>query len=385
MSWPIYASDEIDAVQDVLRRGQGNAWSGPDVAAFEADYAAYVGVPHAVALSNGTVALELGLRALGIGPGDEVLVTARSFMASASAIVAVGARPVFADVDADSQNVTAATLEAVRTARTRAVVLVHLAGWMCEMDGILAWAGNHGLKVLEDCAQAHGATYQGRAAGSFGHAAAWSFCQDKIISTGGEGGMLTTADPEVWRAAWMLKDHGKSPERMALAEPGPHFRWVHEQFGTNARMTAMQAAIGRLQLGKCTAWVAGRQARAERLFDAAARHPALRVPLPPAHISHAYYRAYVFVRPERLRRGWTRDRLLLALQQQGVRCFQGSCPEIYREAAFMRAGIGPSHALAVARQLGLTGLAFPVDPGQGESEQQVRLKALDRVMHLASR
>ncbi len=261
MSWPVYAADEIAAVADVLSRAQGNAWSGPDVAAFEQAYAAHLGLPYAVALANGTVALELALKGLGIGAGDDVLVTARSFVASASAIVALGARPIFADVDADSQNVTAQTLEAARTPRTRAVVLVHLAGWMCEMDGILAWAREHGIKTVEDCAQAHGASYRGRPAGSLGDAAAWSFCQDKILSTGGEGGMVTTASETVWRRVWSLKDHGKQPGRPRGAGPG--FQWVHEDFGGNARMTAMQAAIGRIQLGKCAGWVAARRERAQ--------------------------------------------------------------------------------------------------------------------------
>ncbi|OZI77396.1 DegT/DnrJ/EryC1/StrS family aminotransferase [Bordetella genomosp. 12] len=383
MSWPVYAADEIAAVADVLRRGQGNAWAGPDVAAFEQEYARQVGQPYAVALSNGTVALELALRALGIGPGDEVLVTARSFVASASAIVAAGARPVFADVDPDSQNVTARTLEAARTPRTRAAVLVHLAGWMCEMDEILAWAGRHGIRTLEDCAQAHGASYRGAPAGSLGDAAAWSFCQDKIISTGGEGGMVTTASADVWQRVWSLKDHGKRPG--PLASTGPGFQWRHEAFGGNARMTAMQAAIGRLQLRKCAAWVARRREHAQRLLDAAARYPALRVPRPPEHIGHAYYRCYVFVQASALRAGWTRDALLAALQAEGVRAYQGACPEIYREAAFQRAGLAPAAPLPVAQALGLSSLAFPVDPGLGEAEAAHRLRVLDALMARASR
>ncbi|AIT26537.1 DegT/DnrJ/EryC1/StrS family aminotransferase [Bordetella holmesii] len=383
MSWPVYAADEIAAVADVLRRGQGNAWSGADVAAFEQDYARQVGRPYAVALSNGTVALELALRALEIGPGDDVLVTARSFVASASAIVAVGARPVFADVDPDSQNVTAQTLEAARTPCTRAAVLVHLAGWMCEMDEILTWAGRHGIRTLEDCAQAHGASYRGAPAGSLGDAAAWSFCQDKIISTGGEGGMVTTASQAVWQRVWSLKDHGKLPIQAASAGPG--FKWLHEAFGSNARMTAMQAAIGRIQLRKCAAWVARRREHAQRLLDAAARYPALRVPRPPEHIGHAYYRCYVFVRPHALRPGWSRDGLLRALQAGGVRVFQGSCPEIYREVAFRRAGLAPRAPLPVARELGLCSVAFPVDPGLTEAEAGHRLQVLDSVMARASR
>ena len=248
MKWPQFDSDEIEAVNAVLRSGLVNYWTGTEGQRFEEEFAAYCGTSRAVALANGTVALELALRALGIGPGDEVVVTARSFFASASCIVACGARPVFADVDRNSQNVTVETIEAVTTTRTRAVIAVHLAGWPCDMPGILAFCRSRGILVLEDCAQAHGAAIQERRVGSFGDAAAFSFCNDKIMSTGGEGGMVTTNDETIWRSIWSLKDHGKSWDLVQRNDHPPGFRWLHERFGTNGRLTEMQSAIGRIQL-----------------------------------------------------------------------------------------------------------------------------------------
>lgn len=359
--WPVYAMDEIDAVVRVLESGRVNALHhGDETRAFEAEFAGACTMPHAIAMANGTVTLETALRALGIGAGDEVVVSPRSFVASASCVVAVGATPVFADVDAESQNITAATIAAVMTRRTRAILPVHLAGWPCAMDAIMALATSAGVMVIEDCAQAHGATYRGRPLGCFGDAASFSFCTDKIMSTGGEGGMLLVRDPAVHARAWSLKDHGKTLG--SQQPPGPAFRWLHDGFGSNLRMTEMQAAIGRRQLQKLPAWRAARQRNAavyDAVLDAA---PALRLTQPGPEIGHARYKYYAFVRPERLRSGWDRDRIVAAAMARGLPCQAGICPEIYREAAFRRAGIGPATPLPVARTLGETSLMLPVDP-----------------------
>ncbi len=260
--WPYYEPDEMEAVTAVLASGRVNYWTGEEGRQFESEFAAQVGTQHAVAVMNGSVALELALRALGLGPGDEVVVPARSFIASASSVVLVGARPVFADVDPLSGNLTAESIAAVLSPRTRAVIVVHLGGWPCDMDSISALTQARGLRLIEDCAQAHGATYKGRQVGSFGAAAAFSFCQDKIMSTGGEGGMLVCNDETVWQRAWSYKDHGKSWDAVYRRQHPPGFRWLHESFGSNWRMTEMQAAIGRRQLKKLSSWVAQRQQNA---------------------------------------------------------------------------------------------------------------------------
>ncbi|TAN52525.1 MAG: DegT/DnrJ/EryC1/StrS aminotransferase family protein [Methylococcaceae bacterium] len=360
--WPYFAEDEVAAAAQVLRSGKVNYWTGEECRLFEQEFAAYLGCRHAIALANGTLALELALHAFDIGAGDEVITTSRTFIASAGSIVLRGATPVFADVDANSQNLCLETLQRALTPKTRAIIAVHLAGWPCEMDAIMDFAEQHGLVVIEDCAQAHGATYQGRPAGSLGHAAAFSFCQDKIMTTGGEGGMLILHDEARWKKAWAYKDHGKSYDAVYHRAHPAGFRWLHESFGSNWRMTEMQAAIGRLQLKKLPDWIKKRREHAAMLSDGLAPLPGLRVTIPPAYIGHAYYKYYAFVKPEILRAGWDRDRIMAAINQAGIPCFSGSCSEVYLEKAFDASLARPSPRLAVAQALGETSLMFLVHP-----------------------
>lgn len=360
--WPQYAADEIEAVVRILKSGKVNYWTGDECRQFEKEYAEASGCLHAVAVMNGTVALELALHALGIPPGSEIITTPRTFFASASCIVAHGCTPVFADVDADSGNITAETIARVITPRTSAIIAVHLAGWPCEMDPIMELADKHGLRVIEDCAQANGATYHGRPVGCLGHAAAFSFCQDKIITTGGEGGMLTTNDEATWRRAWEFKDHGKSWDAVYNRQHPLGFRWLHESFGTNWRMTEIQAAIGRIQLQKLPAWTRLRQDNMNLLFDALYGHPAVRIPRPGPGLGHAAYKAYIYLQPHHIKPNLSRDRLMTEITAQGIPCFSGSCSEIYLEKAFATPG---SHLerLPVAKKLGETSLMFLVHPG----------------------
>jgi dTDP-4-amino-4,6-dideoxygalactose transaminase len=360
-AWPHFEEDEINAACEVLRSGNVNYWTGEAGRDFEQKYAKVGGCKHGIALANGTVALELALYALGIGPGDEVITTSRTFVASASCAVMRGARPILADVDRESQNITADTIKAVLTPRTKAIIAVHLAGWPCEMDAILELANERGIKVVEDCAQAHGATYKGRPVGSMSHAAAFSFCQDKIMTTGGEGGMLTTNDDTVWETAWAFKDHGKSYRAVYGREHPPGFRWLHESFGTNWRMTEMQSAIGIVQLGKLPAWIARRREYAAILSEHLSGTPGLRISRPPSHIGHAYYKYYAFIVPQALRPGWDRDRILREIGERGVPCFSGSCSEVYLEKAFSPE-LRPKERLTTARELGESSLMLLVHP-----------------------
>jgi len=361
-SWPAFATDEIDAVARVLASGKVNYWTGGECAAFEQEFAAACQRSHAISLANGTLALELALYSLGIGPGDEVVVPSRTFIATASCVIARGARPVVADVDPDSGNLTAETLEAALTPRTRAVIPVHLAGWPCDMDPILDLARARGLYVIEDCAQAVGATYKGRPVGSFGDCAAFSFCQDKIMTTGGEGGMLVTDDPVLWRRAWEYKDHGKSWDAVSRNDHKTGFRWLHESFGSNFRMTEMQAAIGRRQLAKLPGWLERRRANADALATGFAGIPGLRVPRPGSDVAHACYKFYAYIQPELLAPGWDQSSIVAAILDQGVPCGSGSCCEIYREKAFLAAGLAPAECLPVAAEQGRTSLMFLVHP-----------------------
>jgi hypothetical protein len=368
--WPSFSDEDVAAVCEVLRSGRVNYWTGDQGRLFEKEFSVHAGTDYAIALANGTVALELALYALDIGPGDEVITSCRTFIASASAIVMRRAIPVLADIDPDSQNITAETIARVITARTRAIIVVHLAGWPCEMDAILALARQHGLKVIEDCAQAQGALYRGRPIGSLGDAGAFSFCQDKIMTTGGEGGMLTTSDPALWEKAWAYKDHGKS---YRAVYKGPHrrgFNWLHESFGTNWRMTEMQAALGRRALSRLAGWVTARRRNARILTQAFRGLAAVRITEPPPHVRHAYYKYYVFLRPEKLRPGWNRQRILEAFADRGIPALTGSCSEIYLEKAFANARLAPPGRLPVARELGETSLMFLVHPTLDEQDMQ---------------
>lgn len=365
--WPSFTAEEADAVRNVLLSNKVNYWTGQECRTFEKEFAAWAGTSHALALANGTLALDVILKGMGIGPGDEVIVTPRTFIASVSCVVNAGATPVFADVDAVSGNLSPETIAQVVTPRTKAVICVHLAGWPCDMDPIMTLASRHGFKVIEDCAQAHGARYKGRSVGSIGHASAWSFCQDKIMTTGGEGGMVTTNDEPLWRAMWEYKDHGKSFESVYERKHPPGFRWVHESFGTNWRMLEMQAVIGRIQLQRMKEWTAIRTRHAEALWVAARPHAAVRVPDFASHDEvaasvHAHYKCYMYVQPERLAEGWTRDRIINVIQGNGVPCYQGSCSEVYLERAFDGTSWRPLQPLPVARVLGETSLMFLVHP-----------------------
>lgn len=382
--WPAFTTEEADAVRDVILSGRVNYWTGDECRSFEREFARATATSHAVAVANGTLALDVIMRALELGPGDEVIVTPRSFIASVSCVISVGATPVFADVSPDSQNITAETIAAVLTPRTRAIICVHLAGWPCDMDPIMALADLHAIDVVEDCAQAHGAFYKGRPVGSLGHIAAWSFCQDKIMTTGGEGGMITTNDPILAARAWSYKDHGKSREATAKPQTGNGFRWLHDRFGTNARMLETQAVIGRIQLRRLPEWSARRRRNAMRLWETAASLPGLRVPAIPEHIVHAAYKCYVFVDAASLRPGWDRDRILAAIQARGVPCYTGACPEIYRENAFDGTGLRPPSPLPNAVALGRSALMFLVHPTLLDEEIERTCQVLQDVMAQAA-
>lgn len=382
--WPSFTEEEANAVRDVVLSNKVNYWTGQECREFEKEFAAWSDSTYAIALGNGTLALDVALQALDIGPGDEVIVTPRTFIASISSVVNAGAVPVFADVDADSQNIEAHGIAKVLTPKTKAIVVVHLAGMPADMDAIMALAAEHNLYVIEDCAQAHGAKYKGRSVGSIGHVGAWSFCQDKIMTTGGEGGMVTTNDEQLWRKMWSYKDHGKSYEAVYEREHAPGFRWLHESFGTNWRMTEMQAVIGRIQLKRMPQWQAQRLANAEAIWAAARQCPALRVPAVPEGSVHAAYKCYVFVKPELLKADWNRDRILAEIAARGVPSFSGSCSEVYLEKAFDGTGYRPAEPLPVARELGETSIMFMVHPTLHATEIQKTCDVLQEVMKLAS-
>ena len=374
-SWPSYSKEEIDAVSNVLRSNKVNYWTGNQGRLFEKEFSKFTGSDHAIALANGTVALDVALKAINIRPGDEVIVTSRTFLASVSSIINAGAKPVFADVCLETQNISADTVAVMITSRTRAVVCVHLAGMPCDMDPLIELSNKHNLFVIEDCAQAHGATYKGSSIGSIGHIGCWSFCQDKIMTTGGEGGMVTTSSKELWTKMWSYKDHGKSWEAVYENNHPPGFRWVHESFGTNWRMTEMQAAIGRIQLGKMASWQSKRFSNAMQIWEAAESCSALRVPKITPDVMHAAYKCYVFVRGDQDQRDWW----LSEINRAGVPCLSGSCSEVYLEKAFDNTNLRPLKRLSNAKKLGETSLMFLCHPTLTQDEIDLTCKVIKEV------
>ena len=378
--WPSFTQEEADAVSQVLLSNKVNYWTGTECREFEKEFAAWAGTDYAVALANGTLALDVALQAMGIGEGDEVIVTPRSFIASVSTVVNAGAIPVFADVDNNTGNISATTIAPKITDNTKAIICVHLAGWPCDMDEIMALAKQHNLWVIEDCAQAHGAKYKGKPVGSIGHVGAWSFCQDKIMTTGGEGGMVTTNDKALWQKMWEYKDHGKNYDSIYHKQHPPGFRWLHDSFGTNWRMMEMQAVIGRIQLKKMAEWTKIRTQNAKILRDAltqfAGEQQFLRIPDIEFHqvmggdSVHAYYKYYVYVRPENLPENINRDSILNALNEKKIPCFSGSCSEIYLEKAFDNHPSRPNERLTIAKELGETSLMFLIHPTLTTNEMQ---------------
>ena len=313
-------------------------------------------------MANGSLALSAAYLAVGLGSGDEIITTPRTFIATASSAVLLGATPVFADVDPDSGSITAATIAPLITPRTKAISVVHLGGWPANMPAICDLARSHGIAVIEDCAQAHGARLDGVSVGNFSDIAAWSFCQDKILSTAGEGGMVTTSRSELWDVMWSFKDHGKTFEAVFEREHPLGFRWVHERFGSNFRLTELQSAIGRVQLKYLPEWTAIRTRNSLLLADALKDVSSVRVPLPEDHVTHAWYKFYAFVQPEALADGWSRDRILSEIVELGYPAFSGSCSEIYLEKCFHEYGLAPVERLPIARKLGETSLMFLVHP-----------------------
>ena len=384
-SWPHFDHDQIESATRVLKSGKVNTWTGNETKAFESEFAEWCGSTQAIAMANGSLALSAAYLAVGLGQGDELITTPRTFIATASSAVLLGAKPIFADVDSDSGAITADSIAPLITPRTKAISVVHLGGWPADMPAICDLARAHDIPVIEDCAQAHGASINGQSVGSFGNVAAWSFCQDKIMTTAGEGGMVSTSRSELWDVMWSFKDHGKTHEAVFGCEHPPGFRWLHERFGSNFRLTELQSAIGRIQLQRLPEWTAIRTRNALLLAEALSDLPAVRVPLTPENLAHAWYKFYAFVKPEALANGWSRDRILSEITALGYSAFSGSCSEIYMEKCFQDAGLAPTVRLPVARKLGETSLLFLVHPTITPSQMGGYAEAVRSVVQRACR
>lgn len=374
--WPQFTDKMISSVSDILKSGKVNQWTNPIVKEFEDKFSAYFGCNHAVAVFNGTVALELCLKTLGLKEGDEVIVTSRTFLASATCAAWYGIKPVFVDVDLDSQNITLENIKKAINNKTKAVILVHLAGWPCEIEEICKFCRENSIWVIEDCAQSHGAKYNGKFVGTFGDINAWSFCQDKIMTTGGEGGMVTTNNIELYKLAWSLKDHGKGYDTVFNKEHGSGFRWLHENIGTNWRMLPIQAAIGIEALHELNKWIEHRRKIASIYNENLKSIPGVRLTIPKEHIYHSYYKYYFFIEPEKFI--VSRDKLVELINEDGVFCQIGSCGEIYKENALEK--YKPTNELSNAKQLFETSILLKCDPCIDEKDALINSMKINKVL-----
>ena len=371
-SWPNFSKEEANKAKEVLLTNKVNYWTGQECRKFEEEFAEYVHCKYAVATSNGTTALDLAFKAIMLDAGSEVLVTSRTFLASVSSIINAGLVPKFIDVSRDTQNIDVSKLENEITSKTRAILCVHLAGWPCDMDEIMSIANMHNLFVIEDCAQAHGAKYKGRPVGSIGHIGCWSFCQDKIMTTAGEGGMVATNNEEYWNKMWSYKDHGKSYDAVYNTSHNPGFKWLHESLGTNWRMTEIQGAIGRIQLKKINSWSATRNEYLAKIWKTCSHIDALRVPkfkcLSCSECNevnaciHGAYKCYIFLDNSKIQPKFSRLDIIDLINSAGVPCSVGSCSEVYLEKAFESLDCRPKNRLPVAKELGETALMFLIHP-----------------------
>lgn len=373
--WPKYSIKEANAVRSVILSNKVNYWTGENCLKFEKEFAEFCETKYAIALANGTVALEVSLKALGIGVGDEVIVSPRTFIASASSIVNVGAKPIFADVDIETQNINIDTILPVISKKTKAIICVHHAGWPCDMDPIIKLAKIKNYYVIEDCAQAHGAKYKGKPVGSLGDVGCWSFCQDKIITTGGEGGMVTTNNHKLWSKIWSMKDHGKNLKKVHKFKNKYSSNLVHDSIGTNLRMTEMQAVLGRIQLKKIYKWNKLRNMNSKLITQEVQKHNFLRSPkltCKECDISckkikgcvNAAYKSYYFVNGTKIER----DNFIKEINSNGIPCYTGSSAEIYLEKAFKNVQIKTKKRLKNARKLGETSIMFLCHPTLTKTE-----------------
>ncbi len=382
--WPAYGKDVLAEVNKILLSGKVNYWTGNEGKSFEKEFAAYHDLPYSIAVANGSLSLSAAYRSLGLSVGDEIITTPRTFIATASEAVLLGLKVVFADVDLDSGCITSKTIEKVITKRTKAISVVHLGGWPADMESICALANEYNLLVVEDCAQAHGAKINGKPVGSFGDIASWSFCQDKIMTTGGEGGMIATKSKTFYDFIWSFKDHGKSLETLSKPNLTLGYRWLHESFGTNFRLTEMQSAIGRKQLKNLDLWKKIRTNNASILIDALSNLDVIRVPLPPEGFEHAWYKFNCFLVKGNLRNGWNRDKIVGEIQAAGYPAFYGGCGEVYLEKAFRNAGGYHSIALPNAKELFETNLMFLVHPTISPEEMKLYSNVIKDVLKKAS-
>jgi dTDP-4-amino-4,6-dideoxygalactose transaminase len=393
LNYPRYNQYTLRKVQKVLKSGRVNYWTGHECKEFEREFTKYIENKYAVTLSNGSVALEIALKALNLKKRDEIIVSPRSFIISASCVLDLGLKPVFADVD-NNGNLSIKGIKKAYNKNVKAIILVHLNGLSCDLDPVLKFIKKNKIFLIEDCSQAHGAIYKDKKVGSFGHISTWSFCQDKIISTGGEGGMISTNNKKLWLKLWSLKDHGKNYKSVFYKKHKTGFRWLHDNLGSNYRMTEMQAAIGREQLKTLDNQLKIRNAIANiylnELKEYYQRYHLLQKPDFKCQTCpfkqnekkcnkclHAFYRLNLFINKNKIKQ----IKLIEQLNKNKINCSVGSCPEIYREKIFKKLKFSPKKRLFNAKLLGETSIMFPIDPGRSMAKVKIEINSIKKIFN----
>ncbi len=360
-NWPHFTKKEINSVIQVLKSGKVNYLNGNEGLKFEKNFSKFTNSKYSIAVSNGTNALELALKAIDLKFGDEVIVTSKSFIASASCVVALGAVPIFADVEINSQNISLDSIRQLINKKTKAIICVHIGGWPCDILKLLKICKIYKIKLIEDCSQAHGAKVNNKSVGSFGDFGTWSFCNDKIISTGGEGGMITTNSYKNYQKIWSLKDHGKNIKKYLNIKNNYSFRYIHDSFGSNFRLTEMQSSIGNAQLLYIKERVKLRQRNANQYIKNFKNCKFIITPIIPKNITHSFYRLYLRFNFKFIKKNWNKNKIINKLNKLGFECSEGACSEIYNEKCFRNSKFKVKKSLKNCVELSKSSFALKVD------------------------
>jgi dTDP-4-amino-4,6-dideoxygalactose transaminase len=335
--WPQFDERAIKSVEEVLRSGKVNYWTGKRGMEFEKRFAEWQGSKYAISVATGTAALHVSLAALGIGPGDEVIVPSYTFIATSFSVVQAGAIPRFADVNLDDHCISVESAEKLVNERTKAIMPVHLYGNVCDMDKIHTFAKKHKLFVIEDNAEAFGGEYKGRKTGTLGQMAGCSFCQNKTFTTGGEGGMVTTDDEDLAWLARSFRDHGYDvKQRLNLLELEQKLPYIHNMVGWNYRMTEMQSVIGLAELERMDSWnMPARRRNAKILMDALKPLPQVKYsPIDTPERRNGWYVLAFSLNIEQMR--CDIKEFVKSAAAEGVPCWKVFWPQCHTEAAFQK-------------------------------------------------
>jgi dTDP-4-amino-4,6-dideoxygalactose transaminase len=381
--WPYVSKQEHKIVSDVLKSNKLNYWTGLQCKSFEKEFSSFFGKKYGVSVCNASVALDISLRSLNLPQGSEIIVTPRSYVSSASCVLNNNLKPIFADIDINSQNLSPKSIEKKINKKTKAIILVHLSGYPCEMDKIVKIAKKNKILIIEDCSQSHGAKYRNKFTGSFGDIAIWSFCNDKIMNTLGEGGMICVNNEKIYKKIWSLKDCGKNLDKiMNKASNKFDFKWVHDSQGTNLRMTEVQAAVGRYQLRQLNNSIKIRQRNASIIYRALKNSKIAIIPKIPTYISHSFYRCYVLLDKKKINNKWSKTKMIKYLNSSGIECNSGSCPEIYREGVFKKFN-GRIKARNNARSINQSTISFKVHPTISLKNMKIKSKKINEIFSKA--